>query len=474
MKSPARPADSAKAQHAWPAALRRTPEDGLELDGVDLTTLAQERGTPLWAISRSTLEHNFDELLDTFHQRYARCEIAFSMKAHNTLAVVQLLHQRGAKLDCSAEHEFEIVRDLGIPPEDIILNGCGKSERALSAAARLGVREVNVDSLTEARRLDALAREAGTVVDCTVRVQLGYERLLRLDPSYARAASAADKFGSDVASGEAIAVVRAVVEAQNLAFRGLHHHVVFPGYLADYSTELAIAHHAESAAELCQFANRIRVELGAEVERLNLGGGIRASGMINVVPPGKPEEATWHELPSAESFAEAVFGAIEANFEGMNLPLVQFESGGHMVWDSVVLLTEVSEVKEAVRRGGAPKRFVYLDASAMMFVIRSMLKMAHPALVVGRALDRPAALNADLVGQTCLTDTIAEDIELPDVEAGDILCLLHQGAYCDTTSTQVNSFPRPEVVLLADGATRVVKRRERLEDVHARDIPLEL
>jgi diaminopimelate decarboxylase len=459
-------------RRGWPAALTCGSSGALQLDGVELAALVRERGTPVWAISRSTVEHNFDELLGAFRARYENCEIAFSMKAHNTLAVVQVLHGRGAKLDCSAEYELAVVRELGVPAGDIILNGCGKSGRALAAAAEHGVREVNVDSLDEARRLEVAAREAGTVVNCTVRVQLGFERLLERDPSYLSAARAADKFGSDAASGEAMEVVRAVVGSPHLAFVGLHHHVVFPGYLADYSTERALAHHAESAAELCEFANEVRSELNVDVERLNLGGGIRASGSINVAPLGQPEDPVWYELPSAAAFADAVFGAIEQSFEGDERPLVQFESGGHMVWDAVVLLSRVSEVKHTRRRGGDPLRYVYVDASAMQFVVRSMLKMAHPVLLVERPAAPPATPPADLVGQTCLTDTIAERLPLPELEAGDLLCLLHQGAYCDTTSTQVNSFPRPEVVLVADGAATVVKRRETLEDVHARDVPL--
>ena len=136
-----------------------------------------------------------------------------------------------------------------------------------------------------------------------MRVQLDYQRLLQIDPSYVHAARAADKFGSDVASGEAMKVVRAVVDAPNLALRGLHHHVVFPGYLADYSTERALALHAECAAELCKFAAEVRTSLGVEVERLNLGGGIRASGSIHVAPPGRREEATWHLLPARTASA---------------------------------------------------------------------------------------------------------------------------------------------------------------------------
>ena len=144
-----------------------------------------------------------------------------------------------------------------------------------------------------------------------------------------------------------------------------------------------------------------------------------------------------------------------------------------MVWDAVVLLAEVNEVKQTTRRGSSPQRYVYVDASAMQFVVRSMLKMAHPVLVVDRPAAEPGTPPADLVGQTCLTDTIAEQLPLPAVSAGDLLCLLHQGAYCDVTSTTVNSFPRPEVVLLSDGDVRVVKRRETLDEVHARDVLLD-
>ena len=143
-----------------------------------------------------------------------------------------------------------------------------------------------------------------------------------------------------------------------------------------------------------------------------------------------------------------------------------------MVWDAVVLLAEVSEVKQTTRRGGAPSRYVYIDASAMQFIVRSMLKMAHPVLIVDRPEAAASTPPADLVGQTCLADTIAEQLALPELSAGDVLCLLHQGAYCDTTSTQVNSFPRPEVVLVADGSWQVVKRRETLADVHSRDVVL--
>ena len=115
----------------WPPALQVTVEGRLALDGVDLRELALERGTPLWAISRSTVEGNFSGLLSAFRDRYLNCEIAYSVKAHNTMAVIRVLHAIGAKIDASAEYEFQLALLCGVPPSDIVLNGNGKSDVAL-------------------------------------------------------------------------------------------------------------------------------------------------------------------------------------------------------------------------------------------------------------------------------------------------------------------------------------------------------
>lgn len=463
------PLSSAASRRGWPAALAVGESGALCFDGVDLAALARERGTPLWAISRATVEANWHALDDALRARWPRHEIAYSMKTNNVLALVALLHGLGARLDCSGAYELEAAARAGVPSSDVILNGAGKSDEALALAARLGVRQVNIDSPDEARRLDRLAGEAGTRVPCTVRVVLGHQRLLARDPSYASSQRAADKHGSDRLSGQALEAIEAVVRSRNLDFVGLHHHVVFPGYLSDYAPERALAQHGESARELCEVANEARRRFGVSIDRLDLGGGLRAGGEALVAPLGAPEQAGWHRLPTATAFADAVCGAIEEFIEQDELPLVQFESGANMVWNAQVLLAAVSEVKDAARRDEPRRRYAYLDASAMMFMSRGM-RMGHPAVPVARPL---AAADpewpVELVGQTCMGDTVADGLALPRLEPGEVVALLHQGAYCEALSTQVNSIPRPEVVLLDRGAVSVVRRRETLDDVHARD-----
>jgi diaminopimelate decarboxylase len=433
-----------------------------------------EWGTPLWVVSRSMVESSFRSFLDAMRSRYANCEVAYSIKANNTLAVIRLLHQAGAKMDCSAEYEFQLALDAGVPASDIILNGNGKSENALRQAASLGVREVNVDSLDEVHRLNEVAHELDVHVPCTVRVQLTYDKLLAADPSYEPTLRLIDKAGNSLRSGQALAAIDAVVAASHLDFVGLHHHKVFSGYSApDYAPENEIMHHRECTRELCALANEIKARHGIEVERLNLGGGFRTNGSMLRVTPGGVDDG-YFAYPTAEGYAEAIFGTIEEVLDTTNYPLVQFETGGKQIQDAVLMLSSVSEIKDAsdVRTEQA-RRFVTIDASAMMFVLRSTQGSVpgYPIVVADNAYSvADPDTRVDVVGQSCMPDTIAEDIRLPVVRAGDVLALLNQGAYAETMSTQMNGFPRPAVVLVDNGRAYLVKRRETIEDISSRNI----
>ena len=72
---------------------------------------------------------------------------------------------------------------------------------------------------------------------------------------------------------------------------------------------------------------------------------------------------------------------------------------------------------------------------------------------------------ADIVGQTCAYDSSAEDVQLPDVEVGDLLVHTGHGAYCDTSGSNFNAMVRPATVAVRDGQAALVKRHETVQDV---------
>src|ERR1700756_2868450 len=106
------------------------------------------------------------------------------MKVNNSLAMIRILHRLGAKVDCHPEYEYAIALHAAVPPGDIILNGNGKSRRALAAGPAMGVRQINIDSIGEVGRLNEIASALGVRVRCALRIALTYERLLQEDPRY--------------------------------------------------------------------------------------------------------------------------------------------------------------------------------------------------------------------------------------------------------------------------------------------------
>jgi diaminopimelate decarboxylase len=272
-----------------------------------------------------------------------------------------------------------------------------------------------------------------------------------------------------VATGEAMAAVEAIVASEALEFLGLSHHVGFSGYYADYSADRETLHHALCTREVVRFANEVAARTGVACQRLDLGGGLRGDGWVARSTLGHGEEQLMYELPSLSDYTAAIFDTLEAELRSDEQPLVQFETGGFLVGDAGVLLTTVAEIKET---DGGPRgriRYVTADASMMMFVSRGSLALGYPVVPVAAPLAAPDGVTVEIVGQTCVYDTIADGIGLPAVEAGDVLAILDQGAYCDTEGTQFNGVPRPEVVIVDGGEVRLARRRETLADVMARD-----
>ncbi len=458
-------------RHWWPSDLESGP-DGLRFGGCGVREVAERYGTPLWLFSRRMIEENFSRFQGTFRSRYPETDVAFSMKSQNTMAVVRILHMAGAKSDCTGENELQIALQCGVPPADIILNGNGKSDGALRAAAELGVAQVNLDSLEEAQRLDRIAGDLGTEVDCTVRIQLTYESLLAEDPSFETTLRVGEgKFGNNVATGDAMRAVEYVVGSKHLRFVGLHHHVGFSGYMGDYTPEREVMHHAACTAEVCAFAREIEGRLGVRCERLDLGGGFRGGESVYLADPGSTSSGAFHPLPPLEAYVDAIVDVLEDAFPDGHRPRIQFETGGYQVADAAIFVGAVVEVKPG---HGAPLRdYVVLDGSMQMFTSKGTMRVAHPVVVVDRPDGEPDGGSdrlAEIVGQACVYDSLAENVRLPSVEPGDLLALLGHGAYSDTTGTQMNALGRPASVLVDRGQAVLVKRHETLADVVGRNV----
>ena len=57
-----------------------------------------------------------------------------------------------------------------------------------------------------------------------------------------------------------------------------------------------------------------------------------------------------------------------------------------------------------------------------------------------------------------------------DVQPGDLIAVPGTGAYCRSMASNYNHVPRPPVIAVKDGRTRIVVRRETEDDLLALDM----
>jgi diaminopimelate decarboxylase len=77
-----------------------------------------------------------------------------------------------------------------------------------------------------------------------------------------------------------------------------------------------------------------------------------------------------------------------------------------------------------------------------------------------------------VVGRHCESgDIVVRDTWLPgDLVPGDLVAVAATGAYCRALASNYNHQPRPPVVAVADHRSRIVVRRETVEDLLRLDV----
>jgi diaminopimelate decarboxylase len=76
-----------------------------------------------------------------------------------------------------------------------------------------------------------------------------------------------------------------------------------------------------------------------------------------------------------------------------------------------------------------------------------------------------------IAGKYCESgDLLIEEIELPRLERDDLLAVPAAGAYCLAMASNYNMAPRPAVVFVREGQTRLIRRRETYKDLVLMDV----
>ncbi|MFT5224100.1 MAG: diaminopimelate decarboxylase, partial [Glaciecola sp.] len=214
-----------------------------------------------------------------------------------------------------------------------------------------------------------------------------------------------------------------------------------------------------NAEVLIELLSRWRDEHDVILSECNLGGGMG----IRYTNEDHPVRIN--------RYGEAVLRAIADACEDHRFPVPQLavEPGRAIVGPSTVTLYEVGTVKSLP----GVRTYASVDGGMSDNIRPALYDAEHDVVLASReSFDPPIAVT--VVGKHCESgDLVAEHARLPgDLVAGDLLAVAATGAYTESMASNYNRIPRPAAVVVRDGNVRPLLRRETLDDLVARDIPL--
>jgi diaminopimelate decarboxylase len=205
---------------------------------------------------------------------------------------------------------------------------------------------------------------------------------------------------------------------------------------------------------LAEFAARCRDRFGWTPEIVDLGGGLGVR-----TSPDEPAP------PSIADFVRELIARLGSAWAEHDLPRprVILEPGRSIVGPAGVTLYRVGVVKHV----SESVDWVAVDGGMSDNPRPQLYGARYTALLANRA-DEATAGAYRVAGKHCESgDVLIDRAELPEPRRGDLLAVPSTGAYTLAMASNYNGVPRPAAVLVAGGTSRVVRRRETVDDLLA-------
>ena len=434
------------ASNVWSRNVKRGDDGEVRVAGVRVSELAGEFGTPLFVIDEDDFRARCRLMTDAFG---GGANVHYAAKAFLCGEVARWIEEEGLSLDVCSGGELAVALHAGFPPERMALHGNNKSVHELTAAVRVGIGHVVLDSMTEIERLDAIAGQLGSVQDVLVRVTVGVEAHTH---EFISTAHEDQKFGLSLANGHAMAAIRRVFETDHLRLVGLHSHI--GSQIFDVAGFELAAHRVIGL--LHDVVEEFGIAKTAQISTIDLGGGFGISYLPHDDPPPVEELAAKLSVIVRNESARA----------GLPEPRLMVEPGRAIAGPGTITLYEVGTVKDVAIASNVQRRYVSVDGGMSDNIRTALYGAEYDVRLVSRSSDAPPTL-ARIVGKHCESgDIVVRDTWVnDDVRPGDMLAVAATGAYCYSMSSRYNLIGRPAVVAVRDGQSRLVLRRETIDDL---------
>ena len=412
----------------------------LEIGGVDTVSLVAEHSTPLYVMDQTLIEETIDSMKVAFKSERFETQIAYAGKAFLTMAMVKIVDEKGLDLDVVSEGELYTAYKAGFPMNRVHMHGNNKTTRELEMAIELGIKEIVIDNEDEIIKIENICRKKNKKQAV----------LLRIDPhthQYIKTSGLTSKFGISLFQKNLFDIVKRINDSEFFEFKGFHTHIgsqIFQSAFFMFALD-----------EIFKYLDKLKKELGIIVETVNMGGG------FGVYYTEEDDPAPIDDvLKEVITYTEAMEIKYRIGFKTLCI-----EPGRSIVGNAGTTLYTVGGIKETV--GG--KTYVFVDGGMADNIRPALYQAQYEAAILGDMNAIPDK-EVTLAGKFCESgDVLIDKVKLANPKVGDLVGITTTGAYCYSMSSNYNRFAKPAVVFVKDGKSKVIVKRETLEDLIRND-----
>ena len=416
----------------------------LEFDQCELVKLAQKYGTPCYIFSESIIRKKCRQYTSAFSKRNIDFEVIYAGKAFLVKAMCNIIKEEGLSLDVSSGGELYTALSAGFPPDKIFFHGNNKSKEEIEFALKEKIGTMMVDSEYELNVINRAAESLNTKVEIILRVTPGIDTHTH---KYIQTGQVDSKFGISI--DKVPDFMKKVLSMNNIIYKGLHFHLG--------SQIFDLSPYALAIKEMTKLIKQIKDLWGIDTLNLNLGGGLGAKYLESDQPP------------SIENFVNLIVDNLAKEIKENNLvmPKILIEPGRSIVAEAGITLYTIGNIKEIP----GIRKYLIVDGGMADNPRPILYEAKYEAALVNKIGSNLPKEMVTIAGKCCESgDILIKDLELPPASTRDLLVVFTTGAYHYSMSSNYNRLPRPAVVLVNQGKTKIIVKRETYKDIIRNDM----
>lgn len=416
----------------------------LKIAGVPVTELKERYGTPLYVYDEEKLLHQCRQYSQCFSCDAFDTEVLYASKAFSCIEMLRLVKNQGLSVDVVSMGELFTALKAGISPDRIYFHGNNKTLEEIQYALDNHVQTFIVDNLQEAY----LLVEEMKIRDYVLHV------LLRINPcieahthEYIQTANIDSKFGIHLESiSQIVDLIQTLKQSDHIVFDGFHAHIgsqIFEkeAFVKEIETMFSLIDTMQKKGILCN--------------TLNLGGGFA----VHYTDEDQP-------IPISV-FSSVILETCQKMQElyQTNIQKILIEPGRSIVAEAGSTLYTVGFIKKTPH-----KKYVFVDGGMSDNIRPSLYQAKYEADIVNH-MDQKKNEMVCVAGKCCESgDILIDSIALPPCGSGDLLMVYSTGAYGFSMFNNYNRNLRPAVVFVKEGNSRLVVKRETLQELVRGDV----